>query len=82
MTDNLGVVDAKINQEDFTLSVAQHVLGLSDEFLGLTGAAADAERTLRFRRWWRRTRSPARTANPSCVSTSPRRWWTTASSPT
>ncbi|MEZ4557066.1 MAG: hypothetical protein R2854_11570 [Caldilineaceae bacterium] len=51
MTDNLGVVDAKINQEDFTLSVAQHVLGLSDEFLGLTGAAADAERTLRFRRW-------------------------------
>ncbi|MEZ4580938.1 MAG: hypothetical protein R3A10_04670 [Caldilineaceae bacterium] len=47
MTNNLGVVDAKINQDDFTLSVAQHVLGLSDEFLGLTGAAADAERTLR-----------------------------------
>lgn len=50
-TDNLVVEDAEINQEDFRLSVAQHVLGLSDDFLGLSGDAARAERVRRFRAW-------------------------------
>ena len=43
--NSLIVADNEINQEDFTLSVALHVLGLTDEFLGLTGEAAEAERT-------------------------------------
>jgi hypothetical protein len=50
-TNNMVVSDAEINQEDFQISVAQHILGLTDEFLGLTGEAAEAERTRRFRAW-------------------------------
>ncbi len=49
--NSLIVADNEINQEDFTLSVALHVLGLTDEFLGLTGDAAEAERTRRFQAW-------------------------------
>lgn len=50
-TNNLVVEDAEINQEDFTMSVALHVLGLTDDALGLNGAAAQAERTKQFRDW-------------------------------
>ncbi len=51
ITNNLVVGDAEINQEDFRLSVAQHILGLTDQALRLSGPAADAERTRRFRDW-------------------------------
>ncbi len=43
--------DSRINTENFRISVAQHILGLSDEYLGLTGDAAEAERIRRFRAW-------------------------------
>ncbi|MCL4860138.1 MAG: hypothetical protein KJZ93_12055 [Caldilineaceae bacterium] len=51
VTDNLVNTEAAVNPSDFTISVAQHVLGLTDEALGLTGQAAEAERTRRFRLW-------------------------------
>jgi hypothetical protein len=50
-TNNIVVGDAELNQEDFRISVAQHILGLTDEFLGLTGDAATAERQRRFQAW-------------------------------
>jgi len=55
-TDSLAgaVSDAQVNPADFQISVAQYVLGLSDAALareGFTGAAAQAERTRRFRIW-------------------------------
>jgi hypothetical protein len=46
-----GLQNPSIDQEEFTLSVAQHVLGWTDEELGLTGEAAHVERVLRFRDW-------------------------------
>lgn len=49
-----GVKDAEINQRDLTISVAQHVLGLTDTLLqseGFTGAALQDERTQRLRQW-------------------------------
>lgn len=51
ITNNLVVGDAEINQEDFRLSVAQHILGLTDQVLGLSGPEAEAERLRRFREW-------------------------------
>lgn len=63
-TDNLIVEDAEINQEDFRLSVAQHVLGLSDDFLGLSGDAARAERVRRFRDWVARNTSTGGDGKP------------------
>ena len=51
VTDNLVNTEAAVNPSDFTISVARHVLGLTDEALGLTGPAAEAERTRRFRAW-------------------------------
>jgi hypothetical protein len=51
VTDNLVVGDAEIDQETFTVSMAQHVLGWTDEELGLEGDAARAERIRRFREW-------------------------------
>jgi hypothetical protein len=50
-TNRLIVADAEINQEDFQVSVAQHVVGLTNQRLGLTGAAAEAERVRQFRQW-------------------------------
>ncbi len=50
-TNNILVQDSAISPEPFTLSVAQHILGLTDARLGLTGAAAEAERVRRFREW-------------------------------
>ncbi|MCX6047967.1 MAG: hypothetical protein NT075_22940 [Chloroflexi bacterium] len=49
-----GVKDAETNQSDLTISVAQHVLGLTDPFLkgqGVADAELSAERTRRFRQW-------------------------------
>ena len=43
--------NSPIDKADFTISVAQHLLGLTDENLGLTGDAAKQERTRRFRVW-------------------------------
>jgi len=63
-TNNMVVGDAEINQEDFRLSVAQHVLGLTDEFLGLTGDAAEAERQRRFRAWVAQNTSPGTDGKP------------------
>lgn len=51
ITNNLVVSDAEINQEDFRLSVALHILGLTDQVLGLSGPDAEAERIRRFREW-------------------------------
>lgn len=51
VTDNLIISDAAIQQEDFKVSVALHVLGLTDQSLGLIGDAARAERLRRFRAW-------------------------------
>jgi hypothetical protein len=49
-----AVRDADSNQRDLTISVAQHVLGLTDAFLkgqGVPDAELQAERTKRFRQW-------------------------------
>ncbi|MCE7988081.1 MAG: hypothetical protein DYG89_43505 [Caldilinea sp. CFX5] len=49
-----GVKDAETNELDLTISVAQHVLGLTDKFLrgqGIAEANLPAERTARFRQW-------------------------------
>lgn len=57
VTDSLAgsVSDAQINAADFKISVAQHVLGLTDAALAKAGfatpQAAQAERTRRFREW-------------------------------
>lgn len=49
-----GVKDAETNQLDLTLSVAQHLLGLTDQFLkgqGVADANLQSERAKRFRQW-------------------------------
>jgi hypothetical protein len=49
-----AVKDADSNQRDLTLSVAQHVLGLTDAYLkgqGVADANLQTERTKRFRQW-------------------------------
>ena len=49
-----SILDADTNQLDLTISVAQHILGLTDEYLlGQEVAVADleAERTRLFRQW-------------------------------
>jgi hypothetical protein len=49
-----AVKDADSNQRDLTVSVAQHILGLTDAFLksqGIPDAELQAERTKRFRQW-------------------------------
>jgi hypothetical protein len=51
LTDNLVVEEQDIDQVAFTLSMAQHILGWTDEQLGLTGEAARLERIRRFREW-------------------------------
>ena len=46
--------DAESNQLDLTISVAQHVLGLTDQFLkgqGIADANLQTERSKRFRQW-------------------------------
>jgi hypothetical protein len=49
-----AVKDAETNQRDLTLSVAQHILGLTDLYLrgqGVADANLQPERTRRFRQW-------------------------------
>ena len=49
-----AVKDADSNQRDLTISVAQHILGLTDAFLkgqGVADANLPAERHKRFRQW-------------------------------
>jgi len=49
-----AVKDADSNQRDLTISVAQHILGLTDAYLkgqGIPDADLQAERTQRFRQW-------------------------------
>ncbi len=49
-----AIKDAEIDDEEFNISVAQHVLGLTDKYLegeGFTGDAIKAERVRRFRQW-------------------------------
>jgi hypothetical protein len=49
-----GVRDADTNQSDLTLSVAQHLLGLTDQYLkgqGVADANLQTERSKRFRQW-------------------------------
>ncbi len=64
VTNNLVVSDAEINQEDFRLSVATHILGLTDEVLGLSGPAAEIERTRRFRQWVAQNTQPGTNGKP------------------
>jgi hypothetical protein len=47
--------------------VARHVLGLTDEALGLTGQAAEAERTRRFRSWVAGHTAPGGNGKPQLV---------------
>lgn len=49
-----GVRDAETNQVDLTISVAQHILGLTDQYLkgqGIADADLPTERSKRFRQW-------------------------------
>jgi hypothetical protein len=49
-----AVKDAETNQRDLTISVAQHILGLTDLYLrgqGVADANLQPERTRRFRQW-------------------------------
>ncbi len=60
-TQNLpsGVTQAETVREDFKISVAKNVLGLTDEYLGLTGQAANDERVRRFRLWVQQNTFPS-----------------------
>ncbi|MEZ4866433.1 MAG: hypothetical protein R3C14_34260 [Caldilineaceae bacterium] len=49
-----GVRDAETNQNDLTISVAQHILGLTDQYLkgqGVADADLQTARNKRFRQW-------------------------------
>jgi len=49
-----GIRDAETNQNDLTISVAQHILGLTDQYLrgqGVADADLQTERNKRFRQW-------------------------------
>lgn len=49
-----GVRDAETNQSDLTISVSQHILGLTDQYLkglGVADADLQSERNKRFRQW-------------------------------
>ncbi len=65
-----AVKDADSNQRDLTLSVAQHVLGLSDAYLkgqGVLDANLQAERTRRFRQWVAQNTQPGTDGKPQLV---------------
>ena len=65
-----AVKDADSNQRDLTISVAQHVLGLTDAYLKGQGIADDnlqAERTKRFRRWVAQNTQPGSNGKPQLV---------------
>jgi hypothetical protein len=67
-----AVKDADSNQRDLTISVAQHVLGLSDAFLkgqGVADADLQAERARRFRQWVAQNTQMGRDGKPQLVFT-------------
>lgn len=54
VTDSLVVLDAETAKEDFNISIAKNVLGLTDDFLSKQGIPANQianERKARFRKW-------------------------------
>ncbi|HHY54489.1 MAG TPA: hypothetical protein GYA08_03540, partial [Chloroflexi bacterium] len=67
-----SVKDADSNQRDLTISVAQHLLGLTDKYLkgqGIADANLQAERTKRFRQWVAQNTKPGSDGKPTLVFT-------------
>jgi len=67
-----AVKDAETNQRDLTLSVAQHLLGLTDTYLkgqGIADANLQVERTKRFRRWVAENTKVSTVGKPTLVFT-------------
>ena len=67
-----SIKDAETNQRDLTISVAQHVLGLSDAYLrgrGVADANLQTERTRRFRQWVARNTRIGSDGKPTLVFT-------------
>ncbi len=65
-----AVRDADTNQLDLKISVAQHVLGLTDQYLkgqGVADADLQAERTKRFRQWVAQNTTLGSDGKPSLV---------------
>lgn len=51
IANNAFLEHTQLEQKEFTLSVARHVLGLTDEALGLSGIEAETERSRLFGLW-------------------------------
>ncbi len=67
-----AVKDADSNQRDLTLSVAQHVLGLTDTYLkgqGIADANLQSERNRRFRQWVSQNTKPGSDGKPTLIFT-------------
>ena len=67
-----AVQDADSNQRDLTISVAQHVLGLTDAYLkgqGVPDSQLQAERTKRFREWVAQNTLPGSDGKPQLMFT-------------
>jgi hypothetical protein len=65
-----AVKDADSNQRDLTISVAQHILSLSDAFLkgqGIADTDLEAERARRFRQWAAQNTQLGRDGKPQLV---------------
>jgi len=65
-----AVKDADSNQRDLTLSVAQHVLGLTDTYLkgqGVADADLQSERNKRFRQWVAQKTKPGSDGKPTLL---------------
>ncbi len=67
-----AVKDADSNQRDLTISVAQHLLGLTDAYLkgqGIADGNLQAERTRRFRQWVAQNTKPGSDLKPTLAFT-------------
>lgn len=67
-----AVKDADNNQRDMTISVAQHILGLTDSYLkgqGIANADLQRERNKRFRQWVMQNTSVGSDGKPTLVFT-------------
>ncbi|MCA9996015.1 MAG: hypothetical protein KDE56_09735 [Anaerolineales bacterium] len=67
-----AVQDADSNQRDLTISVAQHLLGLTDAYLkgqGVPDANLQAERERRFRQWVAQNTWPGSDGKPQLLFT-------------
>jgi hypothetical protein len=65
-----AIKDADSNQRDLTISVAQHVLGLTDQYLkgqGIADANLETERAKRFRQWVAQNTKPGSDGKPTLV---------------